>query len=52
MLQLKCISTLVEVIFKFMAHFSSSVQGQSNGGKTLLELQPAELRQRSSLRVI
>ena len=52
MLELKCISTLIEVIFKFMAHFSSSVQGQSNGRKSLLELQPAELRQKSSLRVI
>ena len=52
MLELKCISTLIEVIFKFVAHFSSSAQGQSNGRKSLLELQPAELRQKSSLRVI
>ena len=52
MLELKCVSTLITVIFKFMAHYGSSAQGSAAEKKSLLEMQPAELRQKCSLRVI
>ena len=55
MLELKCVSSLIQIIFKFMAHYGAygaSGQGAGAEKKTLLEMQPAELRQRCSLRVI